>query len=135
LGNLFIPLAPAGAPVLAVLFLFGQQIVGDSAVTVYDVTETSVRQSRVAARELGRVASTFHVGSAAAQWAATIAAGVLAEVIGLRATAFLAPVGALLAAAILYWSPVRTLRDLPKMDDRRPARVVVDVERDQPVGA
>jgi MFS family permease len=134
-GNLFIPLAPAGAPVLAVLFLFGQQIVGDSAVTVYDITETSVRQSRVEDRELGRVASTFHVGSAAAQWAATIAAGVLAEVIGLRATAFLAPVGALLAAAILYWSPVRTLRDLPKMDDRRPARVVVDVERDQPVGA
>jgi MFS family permease len=135
LGNLFIPLAPAGAPLLAVLFLFGQQIVGDSAVTVYDITETSVRQSRVEDRELGRVASTFHVGSAAAQWAATIAAGVLAEIIGLRATAFLAPVGALLAAAILYWSPVRTLRDLPKMDDRRPARVVVDVERDQPVGA
>ena len=29
------------------------------------------------------------------------------------ATAFLAPLGGLLAAAILYWSPVRHLRDLP----------------------
>jgi MFS family permease len=135
LGNLFIPLAPAGAPLLAVVFLLVQQLVGDSAVTVYDVTETSVKQSRVADRELGRVSSTFHVGSAATQFAAAIGAGLLAEVIGLRATAFLAPVGALLAAAILYWSPVRTLRDLPRMDDRRPAQVVVDVERDQPVRA
>jgi hypothetical protein len=59
----------------------------------------------------------------------------LAEVIGLRATAFLAPVGALLAAAVLYWSPVRTLRELPRMDDRSPAQVMVDVERDQPLGA
>jgi predicted MFS family arabinose efflux permease len=135
LGNLFIPLAPAGAPLLAVLFLLGQQLVGDAAVTVYDVTETSVKQARVADRELGRVSSTFHVGSAATQFTAAIAAGLLAEVIGLRATAFLAPVGALLAAAVLYWSPARTLRDLPRMDERSPAQVVVDVERDQPIGA
>ena len=135
LGNLFIPLAPAGAPLLAVLFLFGQQLLGDASVTVYDVTETSVKQARVADRELGRVSSTFHVGSAAAQFSAAIGAGLLAEVIGLRATAFLAPVGALLAAAILYWSPTRALRDLPRMDDRSPAHVVVDIERDQPVGA
>lgn len=135
LGNLFIPLAPAGAPLLAVLFLSGQQLLGDSAITVYDVTETSVKQARVADRELGRVSSIFHVGSAAAQFSAALGAGLLAEAIGLRATAFLAPIGALLAAAVLYWSPVRTLRDLPRMDARTPAQVVVDVERDQPVGA
>jgi MFS family permease len=135
LGNLFIPLAPAGAPLLAVLFLFGQQLLGDASVTVYDVTETSVKQARVADRELGRVSSVFHVGSAAAQFGAAIGAGLLAEVIGLRATAFLAPLGALLAAAVLYWSPARRLRDLPRMDQRPPAQVVVDIERDQPVGA
>jgi MFS family permease len=135
LGNLFIPLAPAGAPLLAVLFLSVQQLLGDSAITVYDVTETSVKQARVADRELGRVSSIFHVGSAGAQFSAAIGAGLLAEVIGLRATAFLAPVGALLAAAILYWSPARTMRELPRMDQRSPAQVVVDIERDQPVGA
>jgi hypothetical protein len=75
------------------------------------------------------------VGSAAAQFAAAIGAGLLAEAIGLRATAFLAPLGALLAAAILYWSPVRYLRDLPVMDSRTPAQVAYEVERDQPVGA
>jgi predicted MFS family arabinose efflux permease len=126
LGNLLIPLAPAGLPVVAILFLLWQQLVADSAVTVYDVTETSVRQSRVTDRELGRVSSTFHVASAGAQ---------LVEVIGLRLTSVLAPLGGLLAAAILYWSPVRTLRELPVMDTRPPAKVVVDLERDQPVGA
>ncbi len=135
LGNLLIPLAPAGMPLIALAFLLWQQLVADSAVTVYDVTETSVRQSLVEDRELGRVASTFQVASAAAQLAATIGAGLLAEVIGLRLTSVLAPLGGLLAAAVLYWSPVRTLRELPVLDSRRPAEVVMDVERDQPPGA
>jgi MFS family permease len=135
LGNLLIPLAPAGMPLVAIAFLLWQQLVADSAVTVYDVTETSVRQSLVADRELGRVTSTFYVGAAAAQLAATIGAGLLAEVIGLRLTSFLAPLGGLLAAAILFWSPVRHLRELPTMDSRGPAEVAYEVERDQPVGA
>jgi len=135
LGTLLVPLAPAGLPLIAIFFLLWQQLIADSAVTVYDVTETSVRQSRVSDRELGRVSSTFHVASAGAQLVATIGAGLLAEVIGLRLTSLLAPLGGLLAAAILYWSPVRTLRDLPVMDSRPPAKVVVDLERDQPVGA
>jgi len=135
LGTMLVPLAPAGLPIIAIFFLLWQQLIADSAVTVYDVTETSVRQSRVSHRELGRVSSTFHVASAGAQLVATIGAGLLAEVIGLRLTSLLAPLGGLLAAAILYWSPVRTLRDLPVMDSRPPAKVVVDLERDQPVGA
>ena len=113
LGNLFIPLAPAGLPLIAVACLVAQQLIADSAVTVYDVTEGSVRQALVADRELGRVAATFSVLAVAAQLVATVAAGLLAEVIGLRAVAFLAPIGGLLGAAILWWSPVRTLRELP----------------------
>ena len=81
------------------------------------------------------MASTFHVASAAAQLVATVGAGLLAEVIGLRATSFLAPLGGLLAAAILYWSPVRTLRDLSAYDARSAAQAANDAERDQPVGA
>ena len=59
-----------------------------------------------------------------AQLLAALGAGLLAEVIGLRATAFLAPLGGLLAAAVLVVSPVRVLRELPVMDDRSPAEVV-----------
>jgi predicted MFS family arabinose efflux permease len=135
LGNLLVPLAPPGLPILAMACLVGQQLVADSAITVYDVTQVSIRQALVDDRELGRVTSTFDVASGAAQLVATIGAGLLAEVIGVRATAFLAPVGGLLAAAVLWWSPVRALHDLPELDTRAPAEVVVDVERDQPVGA
>ncbi len=135
LGNLFIPLAPAGAPIVALACLLAQQLIADSAVTVYDITDLSVRQSLVPDRELGRVASTFRVLAVAAQLVATIAAGLLAEAIGLRPTAFLAPIFGVLAAAVLWWSPVRRLRELPERDHREPTTVVVEVERDQPVGA
>ena len=134
-GFALIPLAPAAMPILAFGFLVGQQLIGDGAVTLYDVAETSVRQARVHDRALGRVAATVPVGSVGAQLAAALGAGLLAEVIGLRATAFLAPLGTLVAAGILVASPVRHLRDLPVRDGRSPAEVVVDVERDQPVGA
>jgi MFS family permease len=141
-GNLLIPLAPAGAPFIAALFLVGQQLIGDSSVTVYDVTETSVRQTMVRDRELGRVASTFRVGAGLAQLVATVGAGVLAEAIGLRATAFLAPIGGLIGAAILFASPVRRLVRLPTAppqeeglsDMARAADVVVGVGRDEPIG-
>jgi MFS family permease len=133
-GFALIPLAPAAMPILAFAFLVGQQLIGDGAVTIYDIAETSVRQARVHDRALGRVAATVQVGSVGAQLAAALGAGLLAEVIGLRATAFLAPLGTLVAAGILVASPVRSLRDLPLMDGRSPAEVVVDVERDQPVG-
>ena len=98
-GNAFIPLAPAGLPLVAVGCLVMQQLVADSAVTVYDITEVSVRQTLVHDRALGRVASTFKVAAMLAQLVATLAAGILAEAIGLRATSWLAPLGGLLGAA------------------------------------
>ena len=61
LGNLLIPLAPAGMPLVAVAFLVGQQLIGDTAVTIYDVTEISMRQARVEDRHLGRVNATVRV--------------------------------------------------------------------------
>jgi MFS family permease len=140
LGNLFIPLAPAGAPAVAILLLVGQQLVGDSAVTLYDVTETSVRQAFVHDRALGRVASSFHVAAVLAQLVATIGGGLFAEAVGLRGAAFLAPVGALIAAAALWFSPVRSLRALPAEPLHGPppllraVEVVVEKGRDEPIG-
>jgi MFS family permease len=139
-GNLLIPLAPAGAPLLAFAFLSAQQLIGDSAITMYDVTETSVRQTFVHDRSLGRVASTFRVGSVLAQLAGTIVAGLTAEALGLRTAAFLAPIGALVAAAVLWLSPVRHLRVLPAepihgLPDLAAAAAIAGREaRDEPVG-
>jgi MFS family permease len=109
-GNLLIPLAPAGLPLVAVAFLIGQQLIGDTAVTVFDVTEVSVRQARVDDRLLGRVNATVRVAMVVAQLAATLAGGLIAEAFGLRAAAFLAPLGALAGAWALLVSPVRGLR-------------------------
>lgn len=138
-GNAFIPLAPAGLPLVAIGCLVMQQLVADSAVTVYDITELSVRQSVVADRLQGRVSSTFSVAAMVAQLAATLAAGVLAEVIGLRATAWLGPIGGIVAAGVLWFSPVRRLVSLPERDvavpPPDPLTVAVAVEWEQPPGA
>jgi MFS family permease len=109
-GNAFVPLAPAGMPIAAAGFLIAQQLVGDSAVTVYDITEQSVRQATVENRLLGRAASTFEVAAVAAQLLGTIGAGLVAEAFGLRVATAIAPIGALVGAAVLWFSPVRALR-------------------------
>ncbi len=133
--------APAGLPLVAVGCLVMQQLVADSAVTVYDITEVSVRQTLVHDRALGRVSSTFKVAAMVAQLIATLAAGVLAEVIGLRATSWLAPLGGLVGAAILWFSPVRHLIVLPAAVGGGPVppldahAIAVAVEMEQPPGA
>lgn len=109
LGNALIPLAPAGLPLVAVALLVGQQLIGDTAVTVFDVTEVSVRQARVGDRQLGRVNATVRVVTVLAQLAGTLAGGLVAEAIGLRGAAFLAPVFAVLGAVVVWTSPVRRL--------------------------
>jgi MFS family permease len=133
IGNAFVPLAPAGAPLIAAGFLVAQQLIGDSGVTVYDITEQTVRQSTVENRLLGRAASTFQFAAGAAQLAATVGAGVLAELIGLRWVALIAPVGAFIGAGVLWFSPVRTLRIRSLETGAVP---VAEVERlpDQPIG-
>jgi MFS family permease len=138
-GFLLIPLAPSGAPAVAAVFLVAQQLVGDSAVTLYDVTETSVRQSLVPDRALGRVSSSFRVASVLAQLLATIAGGVLAELVGVRNALFLAPLGAATAAAALWLSPARHLRALPDRPEHETSllgalETVAEVTRDEPPG-
>lgn len=110
LGHLFIPLAPAGAPLIAIAFFLGQQLLADSAATVYDIVEVSIRQSIVHDRQLGRVNATVHVATLLAQLVCTLGAGALALHIGLRETTFIAPLGGVLAAIFLWASPVRRMK-------------------------
>lgn len=110
LGNAFVPLAPAGAPLIAAGFLVAQQLVGDGGVTIYAITEQTVRQATVDNRLLGRTTSTMRFAAGAAQLVATLGAGLLAEVVGLRAVAAIAPLGGLAGALVIWFSPVRSLR-------------------------
>jgi len=136
IGGVFIPLAPAGAPLVAIVFLVAQQLVADSAATVFDVSETAVRQSLVNERELGRVTATFRVAAGLAQLCTTLVGGLLGAAIGLRAVLFLGPI-VMLGGAILLWrSPVRSLFELPTGELPEPdaAVVVVEIGRDEPIG-
>jgi MFS family permease len=119
LGSLFVPLAPAGAPVVAMAFLIGNQLVTDPAATAYDITDTSIRQSIVHDRSLGRVNATITVAVLVAQLIATLAAGFLALEIGLRNALFLQPIVALVGVLFVFFSPVRKIR---RIEDLAPAR-------------
>ncbi|HEX6655004.1 MAG TPA: MFS transporter, partial [Candidatus Limnocylindria bacterium] len=132
IGNAFVPLAPAGAPLIAAGFLVAQQLIGDSGVTIYAITEQTVRQATVENRLLGRVSSTMLVASGAAQLVATLAAGLLAEVIGLRAVALIAPLGALAGAVVIWFSPVRSLR-IHELDASAPPEPPESLA-DRPIG-
>jgi hypothetical protein len=88
LGSYSIPLAPVGAPLIAMLFLIGQQLITDPAMTAFDITDTSLRQTIVHDRQLGRVNATVRVAILVAQLAVTLAAGFLALQLGIRAMLF-----------------------------------------------
>ena len=132
LGNAFVPLAPAGAPLIAAGFLVAQQLVGDGGVTIYAITEQTVRQATVDNRLLGRTTSTMRFAAGAAQLVATLGAGLLAEVVGLRAVAAIAPLGGLAGALVIWFSPVRSLR-IHELDVTA-ANALEETAAERPVG-
>ncbi len=134
ISNLFVPLAPVGAPLIAITLLILAQLLGDSSLQVYDISEVVVRQTLVEDRALGRVSSTFVVASGIAQLITTLLAGVLAVAIGLRATMWITPVFGVMGVLILWFSPVRRLKQLPVVLDAGTVEAVEAIERDRPVG-
>jgi Na+/melibiose symporter-like transporter len=115
LGSFFIPLAPVGAPLVAMGFLIGQQLVTDPAMTIYDITDTSLRQTIVHDRQLGRVNSTVRVGVLLVQLLATLVAGWLGLVIGLRAALVVGGLVGLTGVIFVWFSPVRRLRTIEEV--------------------
>ena len=84
--QVFIPLAPGNAPWIAMSFLVAQQLVGDGAMTVYLVNETTLRQRLLPAQALGRAAATWQVATGLLTPAGALLGAVLAEKFGLRPT-------------------------------------------------
>ena len=115
LGFFFVPLAPIGAPLAAMAVLIGQQLVTDPAMTAYDITNTSLRQSIVHDRSLGRVNATVTVAVLLAQLITTLGGGLLAVEIGLRNALFVGPVIGLLAFVAVWFSPVRRIRTIEEV--------------------
>jgi hypothetical protein len=103
------------ANTVGVLFLIGQQIVADSALTVYDINQVSLRQAIAPAHILGRVNASVRVTEFGAILLGTVTAGFLGEVVGLRETLWLGVALSLVAAVALALSPVREVRRIPEM--------------------
>lgn len=116
LGEVFVPIAPAGAPLLAMAFLIGQQLITDPAATVYDIADTSIRQSIVDDRQLGRVNASIQVAVLLAQLVATLAAGFLALQIGLRNTLWLQPLVGIAGVVFVLLSPLRGVRRMDEIE-------------------
>ncbi len=113
LGEAFVPLATA-ANAVGLLFLVGQQIVADSALTVYDINQVSLRQAITPAHILGRVNASVRVTEFGAVLLGTVIAGYIGETVGLRETLWLGVALSLLAAMALALSPVRAVRRIPE---------------------
>ena len=116
LGFFFVPLAPVGSPLIAMAVLIGQQLVTDPAITAYDITDTSLRQSIVHDRQLGRVKATVTVAVLLAQLIATLAAGFVAVEIGLRTVLVIGPIVGLLGVVAVWFSPLRRLRTMEELE-------------------
>jgi MFS family permease len=123
LGNAFIAVTPDAAFV-GLACLLAQQLLSDSSLTAFDVVAVSIRQATVDDRELGRVGASFHTLAMATMLLGTVIGGVVAELVGVRAALVVAALGGPVAIAILWFSRIRRMRDLPA-GLRRPAAAVI----------
>jgi MFS family permease len=112
-GGALIPLAPSGAILVGAAFLIGQQLIGDSAGTVYDIVETSLRQSIVDGRILGRVNASTEFFTTLLALVGAIGGGIVAEVFGLRAAMAVGVIGGATAILFVWFSPIRSIRGTP----------------------
>jgi MFS family permease len=124
-GNVLVPLAPAGSAVLAIGFLVGQQLIGDGAATIEEISEISLLQTTVPNELLGRVNSTYEFVTHFWLLVGTVAAGVIGEVVGLRPALGFGLIGGAIALAAVWFSPLRGLRT---PDSALPDRPLLPVE-------
>lgn len=107
-----IPLA--GGPFWLAFGLLVLSQAADIVYSVYFINQTSLRQSVTAPHQLGRVNASAYFLSGVAGLLGAVGGGILGDLLGLRATLFVAVTGYLLAALWLIFSPVRQLETLPE---------------------
>jgi MFS family permease len=107
-------LLAGGSLPVSVAILMAVQLVGDVAISIYLISEVSLRQAVVPDRLLGRANASmgFLVGGLGPVGA--LLGGALGEAIGLRWTLLIAMLSTMVIAPLwLFFSPVRSLREQP----------------------
>ncbi len=115
LGNAIVPLAPAGMALVAAAFLGSQQVFGDAFATTYEILEVSLIQSVTPERVLGRVNATIHTFTTLLTLGGAVIGGVIGEALGLRTAFWIGLLGSVAAFAVVWFSPVRHIRDTPPL--------------------
>jgi MFS family permease len=100
LAQLFIPLAPA-EPLAGAAFLIASQLLGDGLITIYSITETSLRQQAVAAEALGRTAAVWKMAASIIAPIGMVLGALLAEYAGIRGAIWVLVTGVIVASAPL----------------------------------
>lgn len=109
--NLLIPMA-GGSPLMIFLMMAAAQIIGDAAMTVFQIHDMSLRQILVPDRLLGRANASMDFLAEGVSPMGALAAGVMATFIGTRLTIWVAVLGILASALWILFSPVRRLSSL-----------------------
>jgi MFS family permease len=115
---LVIPFAPHGHAALALLV--PTMVVGGFMGVVYNIAQVSLRQAITPERIQGRMNSVMRFIVWGAIPLGSFTGGVLASVIGLKATLILGGGGCSLAFLPLLFSPVRSVREMPEPLDEDP---------------
>ncbi len=105
--GLAVTLLARGPGVVAVALLFFSQLVGDVAISLYLMSEVSLRQSVIPASMLGRINASIQVLTRGLGASGALVGGALGQQVGIRPTLLIAGAGMLLAAIWLLCSPVR----------------------------
>ena len=107
---LLIPFAPRSFPLP---FLVAAILIGGFGGVVYNVTQVSLRQAITPERLQGRMNAVMRFIVWGALPLGSLIGGALASTIGLRNTLIVSAVGATFAIIPIWFSPIRSLREIP----------------------
>jgi len=116
LGGLLVPMAVL-APAYEVPLVLGAEFLQWLMYLIAIVNEVSLRQSVTPDRLLGRVNATMRFLNAGMIPIGALIGGALGGMIGLRETLFVGVAGMLITGVWVYFSPLRTTRDTPLLED------------------
>ena len=113
-GELLVPLATGRA---AAAYIIAAMVVIGIGVPVYNINQVSLRQAITPDRLQGRMNATMRFMVWGTMPIGALVGGALGSAIGLRPTLWVAAIGVSLAFLWVFFSPVRSLRDVPSGEE------------------